>query len=186
MATDEMTTDQTPLERRVQRLEQRLSIERRRSDRLRVTTAGLAGGAAVLIVSMALPWLSESAPKLTAHLYDTPWGTSATGWRMLRWALANPDSSYASETAVAMLLPIAAALSAVFALVTQRPTPGFAAATVAGIAAVGLLFLAVGHATDPSIDGEVSTAPGMFVAGLACLVIVAAGAAQSRSRHLEE
>lgn len=174
------------LEARVKRLEQRLTTERQRGTRLRLTTSGMAAGVTAILVSMSLPWLGESSRTLEENIWSAPWTTGTSGWRFLWWALANPGDGEAGSIALAIILPLLALVAGLVALLTQAPTPGFAASIFGGLAAVALLLLLQGLHDNGIRDPDVTSGSGFVVAFAGCLAVVVSGAVQSRLRHLPD
>lgn len=180
-----MTTPDTgQIDARLRRLEDELATELRRAGRLRVTTAVLAAGVSALLVAMSLPWLREGAFPLDDNVFGPGWGTTASGWQILLWALSGPEtnSQWAGVDILAMSLPLLAAIAGLVAVFTQRPGAGLAAAVINGIATVGLLIFLLG--LNATLGGNTAVASGLAVAVAACAANTAAGTMQSAVRRI--
>ena len=164
------------LRKRLEKLEARTFRERQRANRVRAASLGLAVGAAVLVLALALPWLRDSGPaglRVLAEgevLLDAR--GSATGWEMWgtvfitqRWGLLLGF--------VAQAVAFLTAVWAVFVLGGDRDEAGNGILLAVQVAAAvpPVVFL-LSFWTFTSRSGGPEAGPGVFAAVAACILIL--------------
>jgi hypothetical protein len=166
------------LRERLKKLEVRVFRERIRADRVRTASLGLAVGAAVLFLSLALPWLRHTGSgglrildDGTASLVDAH--AIATGWEL--WGEAFSEGRWGLVLGFLVLaVAFLAAVWAVAAFGGEETEAGNGVLLTAQIAAAAPPVLFLFFWTREAESDTLAAGPGVFAAVAACGLILAA------------
>lgn len=156
------------IRKRLTKLEIRVRENAQAASRARVTTAGLAGGAVALFLSLSVPWVRDGGSRGFGISADgsPSFGDArgfATGWEMMGEAFAE-----AHWPLIAAFLALLALLVATAPGLLSEAKPLFMTVQVLAAVIPPLLLFAWPHGGDGS---DAAAGPGPTVVTAACVVI---------------